>query len=509
MAESRKYTANLGEELSGLYDLCKSMASENLKFFSELRSGTDTGLDEIQVAVQESFVKKQKEFEDAMGERFSSITANVEKQKTIMDRIEGHAVALNESVNVAIERGDKTLAELSVQERALSSSFGEEIGAMQQMLEGLQQKWQQMEGFGVQKEQSRAMTIAATRECLQKNVQQTVQLRGEVEAVNAEIRDTVTDTEKVIEQRTHEAETDSSSVEEIAKRVKEDTRNAESAFNEQLTAKCETFNASVQVANQRVVDEVERQAKEMEVAQTNVTNISEKVESFVGNFEDFSSGCVQAVRGFCNKDLETYRPTGETPAKKNFQYPKSLTQTSPHGRILQRFRYDPNNSFNSSSDILPGLDDSTMEPNIEEDGDAEAQAQAEEQETDEVEFEDAQEENCTTKEAEAKRDSENAENENPNVQRKKRSTGSGGKAANRPLLEVQQRDTIYVSSDDVSGGGGAKRFCRRSPANSRSPPVRSASLENSKKGQRMTRRSPMTTMSRSSVVSKSPVWRNS
>lgn len=505
MVESRKYSADLGKELSGLYDLCKSMASDNLKFINELRNGTNTSLDEILNVVQECFVEKQKQFEEAMGERFCSITANVEKQKAIMDRIEGQAVALNDSVNAAIDCGEKTLAELNVKERTLSSAFGVDISAMQQMLEGLQQKWQQMEGFGVEKDQSRTETIAATKESLQKNVQQTVQLREEVDAVNAEIRDTVTDTEKVIEQRTKTVLMDNSSVEEIAKRVKEDTQNAESALNEQLTAKCETFNASVQVANQRVSDDVERQAKETEVTQTNVTNINEKVESFVGNFEDFASGCVQAVRGFCNNDLETYRPTGETPSKKNFQYPKSLTQTSPHGRILQRFRYDPNNSFNSSSDILPGLDDSTMEPNIEEDGAAEAQAEEE----DEVEFEDAQEENCTTKE-EAKRDSENAENENPNVQRKKRSTGSGSKATNRPLLEVQQRDTIYVSSDDVSGGAGGKRICRRSPADSRSsPPVRSASLENVGKGKRMTRRSPMTTLSRSPVVSKSPAWRNS
>lgn len=47
--------------------------------------------------------------------------------------------------------------------------------------------------------------------------------------------------------------------------------------------------------------------------------------------------CRERIAQFHQSDLQTYRSTGETPAKRDFVYPKQLAQTSPHDRIVRRF----------------------------------------------------------------------------------------------------------------------------------------------------------------------------
>ena len=41
---------------------------------------------------------------------------------------------------------------------------------------------------------------------------------------------------------------------------------------------------------------------------------------------------------FLVEDLRRDVPTGTTPVRKDFHYPKQLTTTSPHERIIQRFK---------------------------------------------------------------------------------------------------------------------------------------------------------------------------
>merc|ERR1711862_672169 len=46
----------------------------------------------------------------------------------------------------------------------------------------------------------------------------------------------------------------------------------------------------------------------------------------------------KAVTGLLESDLEDYRSTGKTPVRTERQYPRYLATTSPHGRILDRYR---------------------------------------------------------------------------------------------------------------------------------------------------------------------------
>lgn len=464
-------------QLSGMHEMFRAMSAESLELFTEMRSGMEGSHRDICVALESLFVKKQQHFEETLKLRFGTIAETAQSQIAVVDRIEGFAVALAESVGVVLSEGTKSMGRLYEEERKQTT----EIKAM---MAEMQQKWQALEQMSVARESLWLSTTDSVTEQLQQNVAQNRQAQGEAKAVVTEVLGELGQVESAVNQRSVETATDSKAVELILVQAKEAVNQARDAFEGRAQEHAQTYEGAEARARNSLAADLERSTEVATVTQMSATAVQHKADGFVNDYDDFAANCLKSVKNFCSSELETYRPTGETPAKKNFMYPQALSQTSPHGRILQRFRYDPNNSFNSSSDILPGLeDDETIttpsEPNIAEAGEGEERAAEKETEEEEAVFEDARAE-------ESPQLSDNAENENPNVQRKKRST-TGMKAANRPLLEVQQRDTIYVSSDDVSGKGSGRRAVRRSPLRTKSP-----------------------ANGRSPLLGKSPpVWRNS
>lgn len=50
--------------------------------------------------------------------------------------------------------------------------------------------------------------------------------------------------------------------------------------------------------------------------------------------------CEQEVMRFQQSELKTYAPTGTTPSKRDFVYPRSLVATSPHQDIVRRYRQE-------------------------------------------------------------------------------------------------------------------------------------------------------------------------
>lgn len=62
------------------------------------------------------------------------------------------------------------------------------------------------------------------------------------------------------------------------------------------------------------------------------------------DIEEYGNSVQQHVHEWCNRldtfhrnEMQTYRSTGDTPAKREFNYPKQLAQTSPHDRLVRRF----------------------------------------------------------------------------------------------------------------------------------------------------------------------------
>ncbi|XP_030375207.1 kinesin-like protein Klp61F [Scaptodrosophila lebanonensis] len=50
--------------------------------------------------------------------------------------------------------------------------------------------------------------------------------------------------------------------------------------------------------------------------------------------------CRKELLNFQQSELKTYAPTGTTPSKRNFIYPRTLAATSPHQEIVRRFRQE-------------------------------------------------------------------------------------------------------------------------------------------------------------------------
>ncbi|KOX74219.1 hypothetical protein WN51_13570 [Melipona quadrifasciata] len=86
--------------------------------------------------------------------------------------------------------------------------------------------------------------------------------------------------------------------------------------------------------------------KDYKIAFMNIfPEISQKLESENINTANMNSKIVLEIQEiidqidkFFAQDLYRDSPTGSTPAKKDFQYPKKLVKTSPHERLLKRYR---------------------------------------------------------------------------------------------------------------------------------------------------------------------------
>lgn len=57
------------------------------------------------------------------------------------------------------------------------------------------------------------------------------------------------------------------------------------------------------------------------------------------------------VDKFLVEDIRRDTPTGLTPAKREFQYPRKLVTTSPHERIIKRFRQTRKDTEESDDEV--------------------------------------------------------------------------------------------------------------------------------------------------------------
>lgn len=110
--------------------------------------------------------------------------------------------------------------------------------------------------------------------------------------------------------------------EEIHKATQVDEKNIESIAemtqkeNVRSLVKCQEVKSLVQQTLSLLVN----------TADTNISNNISKSKSEIKQFEE--------------EDILKYKPTGETPARKEYKFNKDLVSTSPHDRIIKRLRMD-------------------------------------------------------------------------------------------------------------------------------------------------------------------------
>ncbi|XP_076628115.1 kinesin-like protein Klp61F isoform X2 [Colletes latitarsis] len=102
-------------------------------------------------------------------------------------------------------------------------------------------------------------------------------------------------------------------------------------------------------ANKVVLDANKNHVDNLQCEEVKASNISEDISCKLDNLIAESTACcdrnieqlrtaTDEINKFFDVEIQHDAPTGTTPAKKEFSYPRQFTVTSPHERILQRFR---------------------------------------------------------------------------------------------------------------------------------------------------------------------------
>ncbi|XP_072174038.1 kinesin-like protein KIF11 [Diadema setosum] len=118
------------------------------------------------------------------------------------------------------------------------------------------------------------------------------------------------------------------------------------------------------VASETVCATIDRQLKEFDQTVSEWTIQSktraEGVSSWAAEMEGQANTGLQRVEKFLAEDLREDVPTGTTPQRRPFTYPRDLVSTEPHNILLHRFRQD--RELNQAAD-LPLPDDSLCSVN--------------------------------------------------------------------------------------------------------------------------------------------------
>ncbi|XP_045454761.1 kinesin-like protein Klp61F [Melitaea cinxia] len=69
-----------------------------------------------------------------------------------------------------------------------------------------------------------------------------------------------------------------------------------------------------------------------------LTSVQRDMEQFYGGVRDEVARLEELERRCLNQEYTVYNPTGGTPARADYRYPRALAATSPHERLLARFR---------------------------------------------------------------------------------------------------------------------------------------------------------------------------
>ncbi|XP_017891813.1 kinesin-like protein Klp61F [Ceratina calcarata] len=86
--------------------------------------------------------------------------------------------------------------------------------------------------------------------------------------------------------------------------------------------------------NDKIIEISDATKATSEKLETRVTEFTARNNNVVEKLEQLESD----IHKFFTQNMQHEVPTGTTPSKREFSYPHQFTTTSPHERILQRFR---------------------------------------------------------------------------------------------------------------------------------------------------------------------------
>uniref|UniRef100_A0A1A9VMW9 Kinesin motor domain-containing protein n=1 Tax=Glossina austeni TaxID=7395 RepID=A0A1A9VMW9_GLOAU len=120
----------------------------------------------------------------------------------------------------------------------------------------------------------------------------------------------------------------------------------------------------VQISTDRVkqltVENTQRLKNHITVAASLNSTIQDALKHYAQLHQEQMKTCVNDVNIFKQHELKTYTPSGSTPSKKEFTYPRVLASTSPHTRIVKRFRQENGIDTTSDMDATVTIEEETL-----------------------------------------------------------------------------------------------------------------------------------------------------
>lgn len=109
----------------------------------------------------------------------------------------------------------------------------------------------------------------------------------------------------------------------------------------QVENTCEMTRINIDGGLNGIINDVSTEQERIDSHQFEYDDIMNTLLSTQNEFHEMLSteigGCQTRLNQFEHNELQMYTPTGQTPAKREYQYPKKLAATSPHTKILADF----------------------------------------------------------------------------------------------------------------------------------------------------------------------------
>lgn len=111
-------------------------------------------------------------------------------------------------------------------------------------------------------------------------------------------------------------------------------------FNE-IENTCEMTRIDIEGGLNGMLDDVAAEQERIDSHQFEFDDTMSGLEAAQSEFHESLNTdidfCQKRLQAFHNEELKLYTPSGQTPSKRDYQYPRVLAATSPHGKIINDF----------------------------------------------------------------------------------------------------------------------------------------------------------------------------
>lgn len=111
-------------------------------------------------------------------------------------------------------------------------------------------------------------------------------------------------------------------------------------FNE-IENTCEMTRIDIEGGLNGMLDDVAAEQERIDSHQFEFDDTMNTLEAVQNEFHDSLNAdinfCQKRLQAFHTEELKLYTPSGQTPSKRDYQYPKVLVATSPHSKIINDF----------------------------------------------------------------------------------------------------------------------------------------------------------------------------